>query len=134
MKYIQKTIIFSLVLSLVSFAGGFCMHPMMAEAHTSEMSMEIEHSSHTRLPVQDCLSLRADEASHTINVCAVDCITTLKVTSTKKAVVEHTLQISSIAPPVDSLETFSGRTFVNDDVFGVPPPSPDILSSVFKRE
>jgi len=129
MNYFRKTIVASLIVMLVSFAGGLCTHPMTVEAHSAEMTMEEIGTS------QDCSSVESATMSHTIDVCAVDCITTLpKITTTKKAVVDSTLQISLITPLVDFRGPSSEGVFESDDTFGVSPPVPDILSSVFKRE
>lgn len=131
MKYFQKTIVASLIVTLVSFAGGLCTHPMTVEASASEMDMETDHTlslSHDTVSVQS-------ETSSAIDVCIIDCITTVpQVTNTKKAVVENTLQVSSIVSPLFFLQSPSVRISANDDNFGISPPSPDILSSVFKRE
>lgn len=131
MKYIQKTIVASLIVTLVSFAGGLCTHPMMAEASASGMGMETDHAlslSYDTVSVQP-------ETSSAIDVCIIDCITTVpQVTTTKKAVVDSALQVSLITP----LALFRGPSSVgmlgSDDTFGISPPSPDILFSVMKRE
>jgi len=92
---------------------------------------------HPSVGTQNCLSFSSDETSHSINVCAIDCITTVpKVTNTKKVDIDHILQISLI--DALSVNNLRGPSSVGwdrvDDAFGISPPSPDILSSVFKRE
>ena len=135
MKFLKKIVTGSFIITLVSFVGGFCTRPMMAEAHFFEMAME--EMAGAILLSQDCVSSSADEASYSINVCAIDCITTVpQVINTKKVGVDHILQISLIDPfSVSHLRgSFSDGLSVKGDVFGISPPAPDILSSVFKRE
>lgn len=131
MKYFQKTIVFSLIVMLVSSAGGFCMNPMMAEANTSEMNKEMNH---LLVMAHDAVTAQS-ETSSAIDVCVVDCVTTvLQITTTKKSVVDHILQVSSLTPLTLFRGSSSDGILVSDDAFGISPPSPDILSSVFKRE
>lgn len=134
MKYFQKTIIASLIVALASFAGGLCTHPMMAQAANSEMGGR-DMLQDNIITDSTCITTSNNEASHTINTCTFDCVTKVPQTISTKKVTFDTNASIFIACPIDDQYThISALSFGAVDSFGVHSPSPDILSSVFKRE
>lgn len=110
------------------------MNPTIVKASPSPIVLdEIKHND-LLLREQRALS---EESSHSLNRCAIDCITTIpKVTTIKKVYIDHILQISSIDlfRNNDFQISLLERENTGVDIFGISPPSSDILSSIFKRE
>jgi len=132
MKYFQKTIIASLIVTLVSFASGLCMHPMMAQA-SSDTDVNMTHDS-SLASKSSCTEVSNDKISSKF-ICTSDCVTKVpQTTSAKKVTVDTSVQVSIVSPVDDHYTQYSELSFGAADSFGVHPPSPDILFSVFKRE
>lgn len=132
MKYLRKTTIISLVVALVSFAGGFCAHPMMTQAASADMVMGVSQNNAVSDTGETLCSF--DGASHTIDMCAFDCLSkTPQVVGTKKASID-TLQ-NCIIPSFENQSDQLSETSFGVAIFsGTHPPAPDILSSVVKIE
>ncbi|MEI8096650.1 MAG: hypothetical protein WCG73_00935 [Candidatus Moraniibacteriota bacterium] len=126
MKYIQKTIILSLVIALVSFTGDFCTHPMAQADDHSSMEMSI-------LPTSDHDMQMHESTSLAISTCVFDCINQApQATVGKKTSINTNLSLSFDIFQTESLDpVFISDTF---GAVGTHPPSPDILSSIMKRE
>lgn len=125
MKYFQKTIIASLIVALVSFAGGLCTHPMV-QAGDSSLDMSASQTGNHGTQMSENTPLA-------ISTCVFDCINkTPQATVARKTAVDNTLSLSLAIFQTESLlPVFIPDTF---GAVGTHPPSPDILSSIFKRE
>lgn len=131
MNYLGRTIVLSLVIALVSFAGSFCLRPMMVQAASADIAGVSLHTSDANSG--GCVSEPNAEISNKV-VCTSDCVTTTPQTIVAKKVSIDGVQ-SFIADLSDVQNiNFSESFFGAAGFSGTPPPSPDILSSVYKKE
>lgn len=130
MKTMKKFIVGGLVVALVSFAGGFCLHPMVVQAADTDM---ISHEM-SGVSTDSSVSYASNDVSHTFNPCVFDCVSkTPQVVNAKKFSVNFSIShiVGNVVVEGSSSSDFNtGPT----DFDGVHPPSPDILSSVIKKE
>jgi hypothetical protein len=126
MKYMRKTAASSLIVAFASFAGGFCLAPMSAQAMDMAGGQAMDESA-------DAVSGN-DNSVTAWNLCVVNCASRApQAMAAKKFSADFSADIlSGVLDDGDSrLFAFSsGAT----DLTGTHPPSPDILSSVFKKE
>jgi hypothetical protein len=130
MKCIKKFVMGSLIVTLISFGGGFCAHPMTAQAsEMGAMDMSVHMEEHGTDMIQT-----VDMATVALSACVFDCISKApQATVSKKTTFDNTIHVSVNVPRADQLELF--EYFSNPlDAIGTSPPSPDILSSVMKKE
>lgn len=126
MKSLKKIIIGSLIVTLTSFVGGVCMHPLSAQAGDSSMGMSVLYTVDHDMQMSENIPL-------TISTCIFDCINkTPHATVAEKTTVQSTLSLSlAIFQTELPVPIFISDTF---GAVGTHPPSPDILSSVVKIE
>lgn len=124
MKYFQKTIVLGLIVILTSFAGDFCMHTV-AQASDVPLVMPTLHDGD--------MQMSGNDAPLAISTCVFDCINkTPQATVAKKTTVNSALSLSLAIFQTESPDpVFISDTF---GAVGTHPPSPDILSSIMKRE
>lgn len=132
MKHLRKMTLVSLAAILISFMSGFCMYPMMTQAASLDMAMGASQESATSDIGENLCSF--DESSHTIDMCAFDCLSkTSQVVGTKKVSID--ILQNYIIPSIENQnDQCSETSFGSAIFFGMHPPTPDILSSVVKIE
>ncbi len=130
MKYMRKTAASSLVLTLAFFAGSFCLHPMAAQAMDTAMAMPASPEGGD----MEAVVSGGDSAITPWNLCVVDC-----ASETPQAIASKKFSVDFLGGLLaDAVGSRESRVFVFSsgptDFSGTHPPSPDILSSVFKKE
>lgn len=131
-KWLKKIVVGNIVIALMLFAGGFCVHPMEAQAVSMDKASSVEHTVSENDMQQ---GIQVDSAAMPmINTCIFDCISkapqaeAIKKTNSNTAlnVFTHTSQA----------ETFQISEYSPDplEAIGTAPPAPDILSSIMKKE
>lgn len=130
MKTLKKFIVGNLVVALVSFAGGFCVHPMAVQAADTDM---ISHEMSGMNTDSSVLSVHND-ISHTFNTCVFDCVSKTPQAVDAKKFSAHFFVSSVVGTSVGENFSSSDSNIGPTDFDGVHPPSPDILSSVIKKE
>ncbi|MDP3957832.1 MAG: hypothetical protein Q8Q10_05040 [bacterium] len=132
MESLKKIITGNLIVALVSFAGSFCLYPMATQAASADMEANISQNASD--VSGGCLSDPSDEMSN-VATCISDCVTKApQAVVSKKTSVDSGISVVAIASQT-VLESQSRELFSDPfDVTGTHPSSPDILSSVVKRE
>lgn len=122
----RKIAVSSLVIVLTSFSGGFCLASIPAQA----MDMAGEQGMHES---GDVVSGN-DNSVTTLNLCVVNCASQpVQAVVTKKFSVDTGANLLADVVHYQTLH-FSVSSSGPTDISGTHPPSPDILSSVFKKE
>lgn len=139
MEYLKKIVTGSLVITLASFAGSFCVRPMQAQAamigggNSMAMDMSLSDMEQSTEEKTDGVQIE-DSATSAFSTCLLNCVTEApQATATKKTSIDTALNISAVISQTEQLGSF--EIFPDPlDMTGVHPPSPDILSSVVKIE
>jgi hypothetical protein len=124
-KSLKKIIMGSVIAVLAFFTSLFCVSPMTALAmEKSSLTSSMDGDMTTSAPVaawNSCVFNCFNKASQAVNV--------------KKFSVDSNVNILAA---ISYHQTFNSNSLVFSsgviDFFGTPPPVPDILSSVFKKE
>lgn len=125
MKYIRQTGVSSLIIVLAFFTSWFCASPMTAQAmENTSLASPMGGDMTTSVPIAAWDS------------CIFNCLNNApQVVVAKKFSVDSDANLLADIP---YNQTFYSDSFVSlvgaTDFFGTPPPAPDILSSVFKKE
>ena len=138
MKYIRKIVASGLIGVLAAFVGGFCLHPMTAQAMETAPTMVGSAS-----PVLESEQMMDDGADTYLgnerpgtlsNLCVLACASkTPQAVAAKKFSVDWEanffLHVSAVQAPLAAASSAGPAGPLN-----ARPPAPDILSSVFKKE
>ncbi len=137
MKYIRKIAASSLIAALIFFAGSFCLHPMSAQAMdaappASPMGGAMAMAGHALDEGADAVTGDATPVS-AWNICVINCASQApQAVVTKQFSVDFSADL--LAGVSYDQEPRSLAFSSGSDLSGTHPPSPDILSSVFKKE
>lgn len=130
MKTLKTIVTGSLVTALILFAGSFCLHPMQVQA-ADEMDMSAFHTDGTS---GDMMQETNDVFVSALSTCVSDCIVSApEAAPVKKASVDNNLSVVTMVTSAERVQSLD-VSFDHLDVGGVAPPTPDILSSVMKKE
>lgn len=145
MKYIRQTVVSSLIVALAFFTSWFCVSPMTAQAmeDTSlaspmggDMTMSVPSVNASGYYAADNAPSKESAPVAAWNSCVFNCLNkTSQAVTVKKFSADSDANLLADIPYnqtfySDSLVSLAGTA----DFFGTPPPAPDILSSVFKKE
>ncbi|HLC95308.1 MAG TPA: hypothetical protein VJH89_02360 [Patescibacteria group bacterium] len=134
MKFLKKFVTGNLIVGFILFAGSFCIHSMVAQAASEDMAMGTSPSQNNS-DTNDggCIAQSNDAVSDAVT-CVSHCITEApQAVVAKKTSTDTVSNVFALIPHIAQPQ-FS-EPFLNPlDVTGTDPLSPDILSSVVKKE
>lgn len=135
MKSLIKLVTGSLIVTLASFAGSFCLYPMPVQAVASNsMDMSLMHMDEQGAQKSIHVMQGGNTAASALGTCTFDCVSTMpQAVATKKTSVDSVPNVLAIVPQTE--QSLSSEFSLNPlDAIGTSPPSPDILFSVVKKE
>lgn len=132
----KKIIGSGLIITLILFAGGLCMGVMLAQAMavSSPAGTENMPMAHQSLVGEHPEGISLPTPMSMLNVCVVDCVSSaLETTSVKKFALDSGTSFPT--GTVDQSLLLAMALTADGSVFAdTPPPVPDVLFSVFKKE